>query len=66
MLSIAVCDDNIFDCCNIAANIKNILEEIKTPFIIRQFNSGKKLLQALEDFDIIFLDIIMKDRKSVV
>lgn len=61
MLSIAVCDDNIFDCCNIAANIKNILEEIKTPFIIRQFNSGKKLLQALEDFDIIFLDIIMND-----
>lgn len=61
MLSIAICDDEILDCCNIASDIKKILEEMKTPFIIRQFNTGKDLLQAKEDFDIIFLDILMCD-----
>lgn len=61
MLSIAICDDEILDCCNIARDIKKILEEMKTPFIIRQFNTGKDLLQAKEDFDIIFLDILMCD-----
>ena len=59
MLSIAVCDDEIIECCNIAGKIKKILEEMKIPCIIRQFCNGRELLQAAESFDIIFLDIIM-------
>lgn len=59
MLSIAVCDDEILDCCNIAKDIKDILEESKMSFTIRQFSNGKDLLQAIENFDIIFLDIMM-------
>ena len=79
MLSIAVCDDEIIECCNMEKRIKGIMEEMKTPCIIRQFQSGRELLEALESFDIVFLDIIMqdldgmktaqffrKDRKSVV
>lgn len=61
MLSIAVCDDEVIECCNMARKIKNILEEMKIPCIIRQFRSGGELLQAPESFDIIFLDIIMRD-----
>lgn len=61
MLSIAVCDDEVIECCNIARKIKDILEEMKIPCIIRQFRSGGELLQELESFDIIFLDIIMQD-----
>lgn len=61
MLSIAVCDDEIIECCNIAGKIRGILEELKTPCMIRQFNSGQELLQASEVFDIVFLDIIMRD-----
>ncbi len=61
MLSIAVCDDEVIECCNMAGKIKEILEEMKMPCIIRQFRSGGKLLQALESFDIVFLDIIMQD-----
>jgi len=61
MLSIAVCDDEIIECCNMARKIKDILEEMKIPCIIRQFQSGGELLQALESFDIVFLDIIMQD-----
>lgn len=60
MLSIAVCDDEIIACSNIAAKIRDILEQLKTPCLIRQFNSGQELLQAPEKFDIIFLDIIMR------
>lgn len=61
MLSIAVCDDEIIECCNIAGKIRRILEEMKVPCTLRQFNSGQELLRSTEDFDIIFLDIIMKD-----
>lgn len=61
MLSIAVCDDEVIECCNMAKRIKEIMEEMKIPCIICQFRSGGELLQALESFDIVFLDIIMKD-----
>lgn len=59
MLSIAVCDDEIIACCNMAAKIKDILRQMKFPSLIRQFNSGQELLQTPENFDIVFLDIIM-------
>ena len=61
MLSIAVCDDEVIECCSMAGKIKEILEEMKIPCIIRQFRSGRELLQASESFDIVFLDIIMCD-----
>ena len=61
MLSIAVCDDEVIECCNMARKMKDILEEMKIPCIIRQFQSGRELLQAIESFDIIFLDIMMQD-----
>ena len=61
MLSIAVCDDEILECCGMAGKIRGILEEMKIPCTLRQFNSGQELLCAIEDFDIVFLDILMKD-----
>lgn len=61
MMSIAVCDDEAIECCNMAKRIKEIMEEMKIPCIIRRFQSGEELLQALESFDIVFLDIIMQD-----
>lgn len=60
MLQMAVCDDEVIECCNMARKIETILEEMKIPCIIRQFHSGWELLQALESFDIVFLDIIMQ------
>lgn len=61
MLSIAVCDDELIECCCIAGKIKKIMEEMKLPCILRQFSSGQELLKSTENFDIIFLDILMKD-----
>lgn len=60
MLSIAVCDDELSDCCNIAGDIRQITEQIGITCIIRQFHNGKELLQSIENFDIIFLDILMR------
>ena len=37
------------------------MEQMKTPCLIHQFNSGQELLQAPERFDMVFLDIIMRD-----
>ena len=59
MLSIAVCDDEAIVCCSMAGTIRKILEEMKIPCIVRQFGSGRELLQAPESFDIVFLDILM-------
>lgn len=59
MLSIAVCDDEVIECYSMAGKIKEILAEMKIPCIIRQFFSGRELLQASEGFDIVFLDIMM-------
>lgn len=61
VLSVAVCDDEILECCSMAGKIRGILEEMKIPCTLRQFHSGQELLRAVEDFDIIFLDILMKD-----
>ena len=59
MISIAVCDDEMLDGCNMVKAIKEILGKTRTPFIVRQFQSGSDLLNAIENFDVIFLDIIM-------
>lgn len=59
MFSIAICDDAMLDCCNMEKDVKDILGEMDIPFTVRLFSSGKDLLNALENFDIIFLDIMM-------
>ena len=59
MISVAVCDDSIIECSRIAGKIKELLDETGVPCFVRQFNSGKELLQAQESFDIVFLDILM-------
>lgn len=61
MLWIAVCDDEVMECSKIAAKIREILEEMNVSCTIRQFYSGRELLQSSENFDMIFLDIIMGD-----
>lgn len=61
MLSIAVCDDDMLDNCNIIKMVKMIMEARRIPCLIRQFISGQELLAASESFDIIFLDILMQE-----
>lgn len=59
MLSIAVCDDELPDCCHIVRDVREAAEQIGITCTVRQFTSGKELLQTVENFDIIFLDILM-------
>lgn len=43
MLSIAVCDDEILECCKLAGRIRELLEEREVPCILSQFGSGREL-----------------------
>lgn len=61
MMSIAVCDDEIIECHSLAVRIKEILCSMKMPCMIRQFGSGQELLESVESFDVVFLDILMRD-----
>lgn len=61
MLWIAVCDDEVMECCNIAEKIREILEGMKIPCVVRRFFSGRELTESPDNFDIIFLDIIMAE-----
>ncbi|TGY97059.1 response regulator transcription factor [Petralouisia muris] len=61
MISIAVCDDEVLECSQIAGTIKSILNEMQVPCMVRQFHSGKELLGAAKEFDLVFLDIIMEE-----
>ena len=61
MFCIAICDDEIAQCCHIEGIVKKILNRMEVPYTIHQFHSGKALLQAVEDFDIVFLDIMMSE-----
>lgn len=60
ILSVAVCDDEITECCYISGRIRRLLEEMQVPALIRQFGSGEELLSAASQFDLIFLDILMR------
>ena len=61
MLSIAVCDDELLFCTRLSEKIRHLMEQFDRDCVIRQFQSGTELLEAVEQFDIIFLDILMAD-----
>ncbi len=59
MLSVAVCDDEARECCSLVLQIRKMIGELNISCIVRSFGSGRELLEAKENFDIIFLDVIM-------
>ena len=61
MLSIAVCDDEILVCSQIAKQIEAALKGLCMPCRICQFNSGRELLESSGQFDLVFLDIMMQE-----
>ncbi len=61
MLAVAVCDDEVMENIQICKKIQEVLAEMHIPCTVRRFHSGEELLQSSEQFDLIFLDIIMQD-----
>lgn len=59
MLSIAVCDDIILECTQLAKQIRHIAKLTGCEVILQEFYSGEELLKSKESFDILFLDIKM-------
>lgn len=60
MLAVAVCDDEVMENIRICKKIQAVLAEMHISCTVRRFHSGEELLQSTEQFDIIFLDIIMQ------
>lgn len=61
MLSIAVCDDELLFCTRLSEKIRSTLGKLGKFCVVRQFQSGRELLEAVEQFDLIFLDVLMED-----
>lgn len=59
MLSIAVCDDIVLECTQLARQIRRVASQAGHKVILREFYTGKELLQSAEVFDLLFLDIKM-------
>lgn len=60
MVSVAVCDDELLECLQISAKIRDVMEKMGISCSVERFGSGEELLKSLERFDMIFLDILMK------
>lgn len=60
MFAVAVCDDEVMENIRICKKIQAVLAEMHISCTVRRFHSGEELLQSTEQFDIIFLDIIMQ------
>ena len=59
MLSVAVCDDVVLECADLARRIREVLGLEGIGAIVKRFFSGRDLLEAGEAFDLAFLDIRM-------
>ena len=56
MLNIAICDDDL----NIVRQMEKLIESYeKAKYSINTYSNGEELLKAMEQFDVIFLDIDM-------
>ena len=65
MLSIAVCDDEIMECCDIAKRIRVLCEEMGVLCEISRFENGETLVESDGQYDLIFLDILMSGRDGM-
>lgn len=65
MFNIAICDDEILQRLNIVNKLKSVLKHFDFNYEIEQFNSGGNLLFSKSYFDIIFLDIKMKELSGI-
>ena len=59
MLSIAVCDDILLECTQLAKQIRHIAKKAGWEVLLREFYTGEELLKSTASFDILFLDIKM-------
>ena len=61
MLAVAVCDDEIIMQREIISKVKSYFEKLKIPVNIQGFLSGEEMLNLGAHFDIVFLDMMMKN-----
>ncbi len=65
MISIAICEDELMHSLFIKNCVETSLDKINVPYTITTFSSGTKLTLAPNIFDIILLDIKMKELNGI-
>lgn len=61
MIKFAICDDEPIMAQEISTHLSQYMNEKKiVPYHVNNFSSGRSLLESNDDFDVIFLDIQMK------
>lgn len=64
-LHIAICDDEPILLNTLSTMVEKVLSEKKIPFEIDTFSSGKKLIEQVEVFQLVFLDIEMPNMDGI-
>ena len=59
MFKIAICDDNPKDIEVIKIIVEKFLDEKELSYSVTEFQTGEDLINSLEDFNVVFLDIVM-------
>lgn len=65
MIDIAICDDEEYMIKNLYTKVKGFFGQRNLPVTITCFSDGKSLLRCSKEFQIIFLDIQMKDMSGM-
>ena len=65
MINIAVCDDEILECSALAKRIRGICENLNTEVSVKQFYHAKDMAVSNDNFDLIFLDILMPETNGM-
>ena len=64
-LHIAICDDEPILLDTLSTMVEKVMSKKKVPFEINIFSSGKKLVEQIEVFQLVFLDIEMPDMDGI-
>lgn len=66
ILNIAICDDESILLSTLSEMVDKAMSKKKIPFKISTFFSGKELVEQIEAFQLVFLDIEMPDMDGIV
>lgn len=64
MIQIAVCDDEALHCEIAKEKIEQCMQKLNVPCRLDLFSSGAALLESKADYDILFMDIELKNEKN--
>lgn len=65
MIHIAICDSDNIDLEQLKSALQNIMDKTFIYYEIEEYDSGEKLLSTFKVYDLVFLDVMLKDINGV-